>query len=167
MTSEAIYARVPTELKMRATKYAEDRGQKPASALAELIDKGLQTTDTIRDLRQRVTQLETELAVAQNQLTAAGSEMNALRDRQGTLETAYQELAGKLARPVGNCPGCGKPVTGRALFVDGRCPNPACGRDVASLLAPDSAGFNRGEYLLLAGAVGLVLGIALLQTKNA
>jgi hypothetical protein len=166
-SSQVIYARVPSELKARAQDYADERGQKPALALAELIDKGLQKTETIRDLRLRVDQLEAELVAARGQLSSTEAGMNVLRDRQRTLESAYQALAGRLSRPLGACPSCHQSVTGRDLFVDGRCPNQACGKDIASLLAPDPTGFDRGEFLLLVGAVGLVLGIALIQSKNA
>ncbi|MBA3876469.1 MAG: hypothetical protein C0498_05960 [Anaerolinea sp.] len=164
--SEVIYARVPSELKAAADEYARENDRTTASALAVLIDRGLRTTSTIRDLERRVVDLEGELAAARARAGEHEATIVVLLEKQKTLESAYQALADRMGKGLGRCPACEGPVTGQDLLVSGRCPNAACQKGLASLLVSQPKGLDERELLLLIGALGLVLGIALMQTKN-
>lgn len=77
-----------------------------------------------------------------------------------------QALADRLGRGIGNCPTCHSPVTGLDLLVAGRCPNADCQAGLASLFISKPKGLNEPDVLLLMGALGLVLGIAMIQAKS-
>lgn len=157
--SQTIYARVPDTIKEAADAYASARGVTLASAVAELLDRGLQAAADERSIGE----LERRTA----ELTA---EVDALRQRDHAVSSAYQALAQRIAQPVGACPRCGDPVTGHDLLVVGRCPKPDCGSSLSELLnRPPSAvaagkgGLDDGEFKMLLGALGLALGIAYLS----
>ena len=48
----------------------------------------------------------------------------------------------------------------------GRCPNPNCRRLLTALMTSKPKGLDEKEMLLLIGAVGFVLGIALIQANG-
>jgi hypothetical protein len=166
--TEVVYARVPEGLKKRATAYADRRGATLTSAIVDLLERGLNAEDSGRKLVQyegQIERLASDKAQAESALNAALAELNAV-----------QALAQRTQQPVGTCPepGCFAPFTGADLFAKGVCPN---GHPLSSLLTferPKTAasagqttvGLNDREVLLLLGALGAVIGLALL-TKGA
>lgn len=50
--------------------------------------------------------------------------------------------------------------------MTGRCPNPSCKSLLTPLLASKPKGLDEKETLLLIGAIGLVLGIAMVQANS-
>jgi hypothetical protein len=157
--SQTIYARVPDPIKEAADAHAIANGITLASAVSELLDRGLQAVSAERS----VSELERRAA----ELTA---EVEALRQRDHAVTSAYQALAQRIAQPVGACQRCGDPVTGHDLLVAGRCPKPACAASLSELLSrPRTAavagkgGLDDGEFKMLLGALGLALGIAYLS----
>ena len=157
--SQTIYARVPDTIKEAADAHAAAHGVTLASAVSELLDRGLQAAADERSIGE----LERRAA----ELTA---EVEALRQRDQAVSSAYQALAQRIEQPVGACPRCGDPVTGHDLLVAGRCPKPDCAASLSELLSrPPSAvvagkgGLDDGEFKMLLGALGLALGIAYLS----
>jgi hypothetical protein len=157
--SQTIYARVPDTIKDAADAHAVANGVTLASAVSELLDRGLQAAADERS----ISELERRAA----ELTA---EVEALRQRDHAVTSAYQALAQRIAQPVGACQRCGDPVTGHDLLVAGRCPKPDCAASLSELLSrpPTAAvagkgGLDDGEFKMLLGALGLALGIAYLS----
>ena len=139
-----IYARVNEELKEATDRYAEDHGMSLASAVAELLRRGLQEAGdeaSVRTLEARALELQSELA--------------RVRDAAGTMD-------GRLQQVLGSCQ-CGSPLSGRDLLLTGRCPS--CSRGVAGLLAgtSDSAGsLNRSEFAPFMTGIGVALALIIL-----
>lgn len=162
-TTEVIYTRVPAPLKEAAEVMAGDRGVALSTMVTELLGRGLQAVsdeDSIVELENR----NQELAAA---LVDAQAHVNALEQREQLVATAHRALAARTEQPVGACPGCGQPVTGHDLLVTGTCSN--CHTTLASLIQPRAqanGGLNDTDFKVLIGAVGLLLGIVLLQTKS-
>lgn len=151
--SQTIYARVPDQVKAAVDDHATRTGQTLASAVADLLDRGLQATgdersietleETVRDLRAEVETYEER-------------------------EKALSAFAQRTTLKVGNCPQCGQAVSGRDLLIEGQCRN--CGTSLSSLLAPgakvDKGGLNEGDFKLLLGALGLALAVALVTQQG-
>lgn len=157
--SQTIYARVPDTIKDAAEAHAATHGVTLASAVSELLDRGLQAVANERSIAE----LERRAA----DLTV---EVETLRQRDQAVSSAYQALAQRIAQPVGACSRCGGPVTGHDLLVIGRCPNPECSASLSELLsrppgavAESKGGLDDGEFKMLLGALGLALGIAYLS----
>jgi len=157
--SQTIYARVPDAVKEAADAYASAQGMTLASAVADLLDRGLQAAADARS----VSELERRAA-------ELASEVGTLRQRDLTISSAYQALAQRTSQPVGACPQCGKEVSGYDLLVTGRCPHDRCGTSLTPLLArsdearaESKGGLDDGEFKMLLGALGLALGIAYLS----
>ncbi len=154
--SQTIYARVPDTIKEAAEAHASEQGVTLASAVSDLLDRGLQAAAderSISELERRTSELTTEV--------------EALRQRDQTVSSAYQALAQRIAQPVGACPRCGDTVTGHDLLVVGRCPKADCSASLSELLSRPAAGASQGkgglddgEFKMLLGALGLALGIA-------
>lgn len=132
-----------------------------ANAVAELLDRGLQATadaGSVAELERQVSQMS--------------SELQTLRQRDQATSSAYRALAQRTAQPIGICPSCGAPVSGRDLLVVGSCGQDGCGASLAPLLDylspnPELAGggLNDSEFKLLLGALGLALGIAFITQQ--
>lgn len=156
--SQTIYARVPDTIKDAADAHAAANGVTLASAVSELLDRGLQAVADERSIG------ELERSAAELMV-----EVEALRQRDHAVSSAYQALAQRVAQPVGACQRCGDPVTGHDLLVAGRCPKPDCAASLTELLSrPPAAGGGKGglddgEFKMLLGALGLALGIAYLS----
>lgn len=157
--SQTIYARVPDTIKDAADAHAASHGMTLASAVSDLLDRGLQAAADERS----VAELERRTA----ELSA---EVETLQQRDQAISSAYRALAQRTAQPVGACPRCGDPVTGHDLLVVGHCPKPECAASLTQLLGsrPGAAveskgGLDDGEFKMLLGALGLALGIAYLS----
>lgn len=164
--SQVIYARVPTEVKIAADGYARAHDRSAAAAIADLIERGLAVTVAAQTQERRVGELETGLEKARAELAEARTLIAQLEERRRTLEAAYEALAGQLAKQVGSCPACHASVSGEDLIVTGRCPNAQCRKGLSSLFPAQAKGLDERELLLLIGAIGLVLGIAMVQAKT-
>jgi hypothetical protein len=149
--SQTIYARVPDHVKQAADDYATTQGKTLAGAVAELLDRGLQA---IGD--------ESSLPELERQVAALTAEADQLRQR-----------AQRTVQSIGSCPSCGGGITGRDLLISGHCPNPDCGASLEVLLGSASnasagkGGLNDGDFKMLLGALGLLLGIAFLVQQSA
>src|SRR5436190_9478342 len=141
--SQTIYARVSDQLKSAVDDHAAGSGQTLASAVADLLDRGLQATAderSIEALQENVRSLQAEVETYEQR------------------EKAWAAFAQRTALKVGSCPSCGHDVSGRDLLVDGLCRS--CGANLSPLLGtgPDveKGGLNEGDFKLLLGALGLV-----------
>lgn len=159
--SQTIYARVPDQVKEAADAYASENGMTLATAIASLLDRGLQASAdeaSVLDLEKHVAELNNEVEL--------------LRQRDAAAATAYSALAQRTAQPVGTCPKCGSSINGHDLLVAGRCSNPACGASLSPLLGavskpkPGKGSLDDGDLKLLLGALGVVLGIAYVSQQG-
>jgi antitoxin component of RelBE/YafQ-DinJ toxin-antitoxin module len=139
-----IYARVDDVLKEATDRYADDHGMSLASAVADLLGRGLQEAGdevSVRILEVRTQELQGELA--------------RVRDAAGTVD-------GRLKQVLGTCQ-CGSPLSGSDLLLTGRCPQ--CNQGVAGLLAGTSEGggsLNRSEFAPFMTGIGVALALILL-----
>lgn len=156
--TQVIYTRVPEALKEAADAYASQRGVTLTSTVAELLERGLTAVSdeaSITALEQNVERLNAENSQLRTQLYAATSELSAVKN-----------LATRAARPVGSCPKCSKPISGYDLFAAGQCRY--CAETLSNLIAPESrsSSLDQREFLILVGALGAVVGLALLAGKG-
>lgn len=160
-SDQVLYARVPRSLKARTEGYAADHDLTLTAAVAELLQRGLEggaTAETVAELREHVRELVADKATLQSELQGARSELQAL-----------SALGSRVRQPVGTCPNpaCETPITGYDLFVTGSCPS--CGSRLSGLLVGGSEkpqSLNQQDFLLLIGALGALVGVALLAAKS-
>lgn len=158
---QVLYARVPGPLKAAMERYAAEHGLTLAASVAELLGRGLEdgaSGDAAAELEARVRGLEADKATLQSELQGTRSELQALG-----------ALGSRVRQPVGNCPnvGCGASITGYDLLVTGSCPS--CDARLSGLLIGKSErpeNLNQQEFLLLIGALGALVGVALLAAKG-
>jgi len=139
--SDTIYARVSPELKEATDQYARDHGMSLASAVSDLLSRGLEAAgneSSIRVLEQHTQELQLELARVRDAAVA---------------------LDGRLGQVLGTCE-CGQALTGHDFLVAGRCPT--CNRGVAGLMAgvETSGGtVNRSEFAPFMAGIGVTLAL--------
>jgi antitoxin component of RelBE/YafQ-DinJ toxin-antitoxin module len=145
MSTATIYARVPVTLKEAADDYAEERGLSLASAVADLLGRGLEASQNESSIRA---------------LEARAAEVEEARN-------AARAMTERLQQVLGKC-GCTQELTGNDLLVTGHCPS--CKRGVAGLLAGDAtasattpaATIERGELAPFMAGVGVALAVILI-----
>lgn len=146
MATTTIYARVPTELKDATDAYAAENGMTLASAVTDLLGRGLESAsgeESLKALEARAAELQQEL----NQVKPA---LDAIQER--------------LPQKLGKCD-CGQTLTGGDLLIKGMCPK--CSRNLTGALAgADKAGavVNRTDLTPFLAGVGLALAVVLLAS---
>ncbi len=149
MSTATIYARVPVTLKEAADDYAEQRGMSLASAVSDLIGRGLEAAENEPSIRA---------------LEARAQEAEEARSAARTMTERLQQVLGKC--------GCNQPLTGNDLLVTGLCPN--CKRGVSGLIAADApataatpaATVNRSELAPFMAGVGVALAVILIAYSS-
>lgn len=145
----SIYARLPVQLKEAVQAYADENSLSLTGAAVELLERGLEAAadaDSVVTLRQKLQEKDI-----------------ALKETEVQVQT-LQAFAKRTKQPLGTCPeaGCGRTITAFDLLVAGQCSQ---GHSLQKLIEPpkpkDGAGLDQTQYLLLAGAVGLLLAVAL------
>jgi hypothetical protein len=165
-----IYARIPDKLKSELDAYSANRHVKLTAAMVELMEIGLdsvQNETTVAALEQRLAGTTEQAAEAHALAEQAENARAALQATLNGQTEAYALVGGRLSQPIGFCPSCKKPITGRNLIVSNACGE--CSASLSSLLDPKTpAGstLNGTEYLLLIGALGLLVGMAMAQSKK-
>jgi hypothetical protein len=157
---KVIFARVDEGVRRALGAYAGDRGMTMASAVADLLTRGLEAAsdeDSTKRLEQSVSELRMQLGERDRQLQdertrAAGGEQR---------ELYLQQLLGQIDQaPIGRCPhpGCNEPISAIDLVVRRSCKK---GHGLAHLLekAAKAPGINSAEVLAVVGALGLVLAL--------
>jgi hypothetical protein len=147
MSTATIYARVPVTLKEAADDYAGQHGMSLASAVADLLGRGLEA--------------------AQNEPSIRALEARAQEAEEA--RSAARAMAERLQQVLGKC-GCGHELTGSDLLIAGHCPD--CKRGVSGLLAGDqptdmttttaAATVNRSELAPFMAGVGVALAVILI-----
>ena len=168
MTTEVIYARVPPGLKSDVAAYAEKAGVTLNSAVADLLECGLETRAVeladggpdreLDAMRQTVTDLRTAVAASDRELVR-------LEGQRKDFAAAAEGLTERLEQSVARCPSCKNPVSGSDVLVRGVCQQ--CHKPLSSLLTDDRVQLNQGDYMVLIGAVGVLLALSLWQAKQA
>jgi hypothetical protein len=165
-----IYARIPDELKTELDSYSVGRHIKLTAAMVELMETGLESVrreTTVKDLERR---LEVATQQAADSRALAEQSENARAALQATLNgqtEVYALVGGRLNQTIGLCPSCKASITGRDLVVTNACHS--CSVSLSALLdpkAPMGSTLNGPEYLLLIGAIGLLVGMAMAQSKK-
>ena len=156
--TNVIYARVPAEVKEAVDSYATQRGTTLSSAVVHLLERGLAAVSdepSIQALQAALSALKTEKAAADAELHRARTELltlNALSQRAG--------------QQIGKCPspGCDQAISGYELLAVGRC---RTGHALSTLLFPSTpqTTLDQREFMVLLGALGAVLAVALLVSK--
>ncbi len=168
MATEVIYARVPEGLKQRVEEYGEQRAMTTTTAVVDLLRRGLEAVSSapsVAKLERRAGQLEEQLGTTVVRLREAEARVAGLKEKERSLQAAYQGLAQRTEQMVGVCPHCQAPIRGYDLFVTGHCPR--CTKPVSTLLVGGygKGGLDQKEMLLLLGAIGILVGMAYLQSK--
>ncbi len=164
MSTEVVYARVPTSVKEAVQDYADTRGGTMAAAVSELLSLGLDAAHngrSIQNLQERVMALEGEVAQAKAEAYHEGLRRQAAEQQAVVLQGAMKAWSDRAEQSVGECPNsaCGKSVRGFDLLVSGTCP--ACKQAVGSMLKPEAKpdrGVNWDQLLPILIAGGVVLG---------
>lgn len=157
MSTEVVYARVPTALKEACDAYASQRGATLTGAVVDLLERGLSAVcdeRSIAELEKNLAEATAAKNVAEAALRAAQAELGAVK-----------ALAQRAGLQVGTCPNCRESITGYDLLGAGACPR--CSQALSSLIAPAAASptLDQRELMFLVGALGAVLGIAYLASK--
>ena len=157
MSTEVIYARVPTSLKEAADAYASQQGKTLTRAVADLLGRGLNAASDERSIAQ----LEANLA----RVSAEKAEVEARLQAATTQLAALSALGQRASQRVGACPSCAKQITGHDLLATGQCG--ACGQTLSDLIVPErtSPSLDQRELLVLVGALGAVLAIAYVVSR--
>ena len=139
-----IYARVADELKEATDRYAADHGMSLASAVTDLLTRGLEAAGN----EQSVLHLE-----------ARAQELN---NEVARIREAAGQVNGRLDQLLGKCQ-CGQELTGRDILLSGQCPK--CHRGVAGLLAgagEEGSTVNRSELAPFMAGIGVALALIVL-----
>ena len=159
--SQVVYARVPDALKDALDAYATTAGTTLTAAVVDLLGRGLASTSDERSIDE----LRARLAAEVDQRRQLEAAVHASRVELGALEMLRQ----RSAHTVATCPNpqCGAEVSGFDVLATGRCTS--CGHSLGQLAASAAAlrSVDQRELLLLLGAIGTVLGVAWLASKNA
>jgi hypothetical protein len=157
LSTEVIYARVPTALKEAADAYAAENGKTLAGAVAGLLDRGLKAMAG----DESANELGASLARVTAEKVQVDAELRSAQTQLATLST----FAERASLTVGTCPKCHRPITGHDLLAAGQCPH--CHQPLSSLIVPEkSSTLDQRELLLLVGALGAVLAVAYLAAKK-
>ena len=171
MTSAVLYNRVPTELKGRVEKYANERGVSITTAVTRLLEAGLriqEDANTLASMQARAADMERRLAADAAELAGARAELDSLRQREQSTRNTSETLARRAQQTLGSCPKCRKPFTGLDLLVAGHCPHCNAGLSAVLAGAQFKTGLDEKEVLVLIGALSIaVLGAAYLQSRAA
>lgn len=163
--NDVIYARVPPALKQDVQAYAQTVGLSVNSAVASLLEAGLSAAaQSGEELTDEIRAKELQIAELRSVLADRDTSLRGLEQQRADLTAAVEGLAGRLERAVGRCPSCHKSVTGTNVLIDGSCAS--CGRSLSSLLAEDRAQLNQNDYLVLVGALGVLLALAMWQSRQ-
>lgn len=145
MSTATIYARVPVTLKEAADGYAEQHGLSLASAVTDLLGRGLEAAENEPSIRA---------------LEARAQEAEEARN-------AALAMTERLQLVLGEC-GCGRELAGSDLLVTGYCPG--CKRGLSGLLAGGTAAapaqVNTTELAPLMAAIGVALAVILIAYKG-
>jgi Zn finger protein HypA/HybF involved in hydrogenase expression len=89
----------------------------------------------------------------------------ALEREKADLAAATDDLGQRLRRPMASCPSCHAAVTGENVLLSATCP--ACQASLLTLFGKDNAQMREADFILLVGAIGLLLALTIWQAKQA
>lgn len=152
--SAVIYARVSERLKEELDNYASEKGTTLTTAVCDLIERGLVSVSD----ESSISQLESKNAELTLENMKLNGEIQILKAELQPLKS----LSERSRMQIGKCPQCKGSITGYDLLAIGRCQK--CQSGLSSLLADQqaSSALDQKEFLLMIGALGAVIGIALL-----
>ena len=127
MSTATVYARVSPDLKDAVDSFAEQRGMSLASAVTDLLARGLEVSaseESVYTLEARTQQLQAELS---------------------QVRQAAVVMEGRFRQVLGTCQ-CGSQLTGRDLLATGSCPG--CGHGSGQQLRLWSCSTQAGEQVV-------------------
>lgn len=143
-----IYARIPDELKAATDAYAAEHGMTLASAVTDLLGRGMEAVsgeESVRALEARAQELQREL---------------------DQVKPALDAMHERLPQVLGTC-NCGRALTGEDLLIKGICPE--CKLGLTAVLADSSsdsgATVNRADLTPFLAGVGIALAVILLASS--
>ena len=160
LRTESLYFRASPKVRDEANRYATDNSLRLSSALAALVERGLEAVKdepSVRALEERTQRLTSTVAQLNQQVAV-------LIERDQKWNAFFSSLRGQLQTiPVGKCPACHQNVTAADQVLTFRCPWPTCSKPLRTVerteeIPPAFAG--------LVGALGgLLLGLAASQSS--
>jgi hypothetical protein len=159
-TDKVIFARVQEDVRRAVGAYAGDRGKTIASAVADLLRRGLEAAsneDSVVRLEQSVSELRLQLSERDRLLQDERARSAAGEQREQYL----QQLLGQIDQaPIGQCPdpSCKMPISAIDLVVRRSCKK---GHGLTQVLerAAKAPGVDSAQVLTALGALGLVLAL--------
>lgn len=153
--TQSLYFRASTKLKDDAEEFGEQRGLTLSSALATLVERGLEAAANERS----VLRLE-RLAQKQSQ------DLAVLQERERNWRTWADSIQGHLRTVrVGECPACHQVVTAFDQFLAQRCPWLNCRQPLQQVLPLAKADDVAPALAGLVGALGgFLFGVAASQS---
>ena len=157
--SQVIYARVPDGLKEATDVYSHSKGTTLTRAVVDLLERGLAAVSD----EPSIAELESELVRLSTEKTRLETELQTTRAETAAL----QSLTARVNQNVGTCPSCRSDISGYDLLATGQCSE--CGQTLTELVAPTEppSNLNQREFMLLLGALGAVVGVAILASGKA
>ncbi len=146
--TESLYFRGSPRLRDDVEKFGLARGLTLSSALAVLVERGLEAEvneKSLRNLERQVQQLTNELAV--------------LRERDRNWSAIFNSLQGQLRTVrVGKCPSCANDVTAYDYMLAHVCPWQECQNTLNQVMPASQEQFPPALAALVGALGGLLVG---------
>lgn len=136
--------------------FAHERGTTLSAGIAELLERGLTaTTDeaSVKRLTLRLERARAKEADLDARLKTADAELRVVR-----------ALGNRAEQKIGTCPECNCEITGIDVFAKFKCPSK--GHSLVSLIAPSAPQLSQRDTMLLFGALGAVMALALIAGRS-
>ncbi|AII58650.1 hypothetical protein ASJ33_00905 [Dehalococcoides mccartyi] len=129
MSTVAIYARIPQEIKEKITELAQLSGKQKGDIIVDLLNQGLLLPDNqqkLREIRNKFIQQENINRNLQIELEKEKTELRVAQEKLTVAERARAHLQRILKTEIGKCD-CGVPVS-LYHFAYQQCPNGHSGK---------------------------------------
>jgi len=160
VASEALFVRIPHELREALDTHAGEKGMSLGTAVADLLTRGLEgagAEQSIRALEQSLADAKTTLAERDEQVKGAAASVAAADAREKSMRDLAEQLE---AASIGQCSvaGCGASFNAVDLVVRRRCPKRHALTPVLEG-AVKASGLNSTDALIALAAIGLLIGL--------
>jgi hypothetical protein len=151
MSTTTIYARIPADLKDATDAYAAERGMTLASAVADLLGRGM------------------EAASGEAAVTALEARARELQQELDQVRPALDAVQARLPQVLGTCK-CGRSLTGEDFLIRGVCPDCKLGLSGTLAGAPGAADngatVNAVDLTPFLAGIGIALAVILIAYSS-
>lgn len=147
---------MPDTLKVSIDAFAEERGTTLSATIAELLERGLTSASNEASVKKMTQSLE----VARAKEADLGSRLKSAETELQVVKT----LGERAEQKIGRCPECQCDISGIDVLAKFKCPSQ--GHSLVSLIFPPTPQLSQRDTMLLLGALGAVLGIALIAGRS-